>query len=455
MKVHMEERKITLTEIMNGPWKERAIATCEERGIVSLADGLKPVHRFLLYQGRKMCRGKWDKVAAVGSSVAAAGYEHGEASACGALTGLGAYFSNNLQLFLGKGSFGNVLNSTPAAPRYIFCALNPNIDLLFKDADLAPEHPDPECLPPRHYLPIIPMCLVNGSTGLATGYASRIPPHDPASIIDWCISRCRGRKPKPIKPKYYGFTGEVERKSDHYLLRGTVQKVSEVHYRVTELPHGFWSSASYEQHLRKLSEKGTISRYDNGSVDDRFVYDIWLKPGCRWTQEDLVKHLKLESKDTWNLTVVSPSGRLKAYPKETGIEEMLEDFYAFRLPYYGQRIENEIRRVEAEILYRKAWIAFCEDVIAKKFSFRITDEEFEKTLKTKYKMPETGIPKTMNAPVRSFTVKAMEKSKQELQAAEERLEHLKQTTPEQEWISDLEELKKSVKAGFGAKKQGE
>ena len=79
----MEERKITLTEIMNGPWKERAIATCEERGIVSLADGLKPVHRFLIHQGRKMCRGKWDKVAAVGSSVAAAGYEHGEASACG------------------------------------------------------------------------------------------------------------------------------------------------------------------------------------------------------------------------------------------------------------------------------------------------------------------------------------------------------------------------------------
>lgn len=451
----MEERIITLTEIMNGPWKERAIATCEERGIVSLADGLKPVHRFLLYQGRKMCRGKWDKVAAVGSSVAAAGYEHGEASACGALTGLGAYFSNNLQLFLGKGSFGNVLNSTPAAPRYIFCMLNPNLDLLFKDEDLAPEHPDPECLPPLHYLPIIPMCLVNGSTGLATGYASRIPPHDPVSIIDWCIAKCRGKKPKPVKPKYYGFSGEIERREDYYLLHGIVKKVSDVHYKVTEIPHGFWSSASYEQHLRKLADKGIISRYDNGSVDDQFIYDIWLKPGCRWTDDDIVKHLKIDSKDTWNLTVVSPNGKLKIYPKETGIEEMLEDFYVFRLPYYKQRIDNEIVKTKHDIECKKAWIAFCEDVIAKKFNFRIDDSEFEAILKGKYRMPEDAIPKTMNSPVRSFTVKAMEKSRNDLKSLEERLNHLLQTTPEEEWTADLEDLKKSVKTGFGTKKQAE
>ena len=449
----MEERTIKLSEIMNGPWKERAIATCEERGIVSLADGLKPVHRFLIYQGRKMCRGKWDKVAAVGSSVAAAGYEHGEASACGALTGLGAYFSNNMQLFLGKGSFGNVLNPTPAAPRYIFCMLNPCFDLLFKDDEMAPEHPDPECLPPRHYLPIIPMCLVNGSTGLATGYASRIPPHDPVSIIDWCIAKCKGRKPKPIQPKYYSFDGETERQDGCYILKGMCRKISDVHCRIEELPHGFWTSASYEQHLRKLADKGIISRYDNGSVDDKFIYDIWLRPGTRWTDEQFVKNLKLESKDTWNLTVVSPDGRLKIYPKDAGIEQMLEDFYAFRLPYYGRRIEKEIERVQHGIQCKKAWIAFCKDVIAKKFSFRIDDAEFEKALKETYGMPDDNIQKTMNTPVRAFTVNAVEKSERELKDLEDRLAHLQQTTPEAEWTSDLEELKKAVKSGFGTKKQ--
>lgn len=442
---------IKLSEIMNGPWKERAIATCEERGIVSLADGLKPVHRFLIYQGRKMCSKSWDKVAAVGSSVAAAGYEHGEASACGALTGLGAYFSNNLQLFLGKGSFGNVLNSTPAAPRYIFCMLNPHFNLLFKDNDLAPEHPDPECLPPLYYLPIIPMCLVNGSTGLATGYASRIPPHDPESVIDWCIARCKGESAETIKPKYYGFTGTVERNEDHYLLHGLCRKISEIHYRIEELPHGFWSSASYEQHIRKLLEKGKISRYDNGSVDDKFIYDIWLKAGSKWTEEQVVKEFKLESKDNWNLTVVSPNGKLKIYPKKTGIEEMLEDFYQFRLPFYGKRIEKEIQNVESEIAYKTAWIAFCEDVVAKKFNFRIDDDEFERILKEQYEMPIDRLQKTMNSPVRSFTIKSMDKSKEELKKLQDRLEYLKETTPEKEWINDLEELKAAVRNGFGTK----
>jgi succinate dehydrogenase/fumarate reductase flavoprotein subunit len=99
-----------------------------------------------------------------------------------------------------------------------------------------------------------------------------------------------------------------------------------------------------------------------------------------------------------------------------------------------------------------AWIAFCEDVIAKKFNFRIDDDEFASILKDKYKMPDGKIQKTMNSPVRSFTNKSMEKSKEELKKLQDRLEYLKGTSPEVEWINDLEELKKAVKMGFGTKK---
>lgn len=61
--------KITLTEIMNGSWKEYSVATCEERGIPQFADGLKPVQRFLLYQGYKSAKNHFDKVNAIGSSI--------------------------------------------------------------------------------------------------------------------------------------------------------------------------------------------------------------------------------------------------------------------------------------------------------------------------------------------------------------------------------------------------
>ena len=429
---------------MNGPWKERAIATCEERGIVSLADGLKPVHRFLIYQGYKMCRGKYDKVAAIGGTVASAGYEHGEASACGALVGLSAYFSNNLPLFIGKGSFGNVLDPTAAAHRYIFSKMNPIFEYVYKDDDLAPKHPDPENLPPLYYLPVIPMCLVNGSTGLATGYASRIPPHSPESIIDWYIAKCLGKKQKPILAKYYGFTGTVERMTDCYKLTGKYEKISNVKYRVTELPHTFWTSQSYEAHLRKLEEKGTILKYENNSVDDKFDYLIILKNGTNWTDEDIDKNLKLSCNDKWNLTMVRPNGKLHVYDKQNGIEEILQEFYDFRLPYYAKRIEEIVKKLELQIKWKTAYIKFCKDVIANKFNFKIEDEDFEQILLEKYKMPKEYVQNTMNTPVRNFTKKSLEKTEAQLEELKSDFKYYKETTPEKEWVKDLEELKKKL-----------
>lgn len=121
---------ITISDLMNGPWKERAIYTCEERAIPHFLDGLKPVQRFLLYSGYKNAYKNYDKVASIASVVAKFGYHHGEASASGALTCMGAYFSNNLPLFDGDGNFGNLLDNSPAAPRYIFANL-PLILMIF------------------------------------------------------------------------------------------------------------------------------------------------------------------------------------------------------------------------------------------------------------------------------------------------------------------------------------
>lgn len=437
-------KSIKLSEIMYGPWKERAIATCEERGIVSLVDGLKPVHRFLLYQGYKMCKDKYDKVAAIGGTVASAGYEHGEVSACGALVGLTAYFSNNLPLFVGKGSFGNVLNPTAAAHRYIFAKMNPNIDLLFKDSEMAPEHPDPDVLPPLHYIPIIPLCLVNGSIGLATGYASRIPPHNPKSIIDYYISLCKGEKPKQIEPKYYGFKGKITRNEDCYTLTGIYEKISNNTYKVTELPHTFWTSQSYEQHLRKLEEKGIIQKYENNSVDDKFEYIIHLKSNNQWTKEDEEKYLKISTNDKWNLTLINEKGKLHVYDKKTGIEDILTDFYNFRLPYYTKRIEIIKNKLDIQIKWKSAYIKFCNDVISNKFNFKINDDDFEKILLEKYKMPTEYIQTTMNTAVRNFTEKALEKAKEQLQNLKDKLDYYNKTTAEKEWIKDLEELKKTL-----------
>ena len=438
--------KITLTEIMNGSWKEYSVATCEERGIPQFADGLKPVQRFLLYQGYKSAKNHFDKVNAIGSSIAIHGYEHGEASATQALTNMGCSYCNNLPFFEGDGNFGNVLNPTPAAPRYIFAKLAEYIDYLIKDTDLCPEEEDPEISIPKYYLPIIPMCLVNGIKGIATGYAVDIPPHDPISIIDFLIKKCDGKQPKEIKPKYYNFSGTVKKESDKYVLTGTYEIKSPIHFAVTELPHIFNTSASYEKYLRGLMEKGKIQNYENNSRDDKFIFDVWLKKGTRWTDEDIEKNLKLTSNHYWNLTTVMPDGTLHIWNKETGIVDIVNEFYKFRLPYISKRIDNKLVELQNNIAYYSGFIKFIEDMLNKKVNLKnITEQNLEILLSSQYLIPKQYLERVMNAPVRSFTTNKIEDLKKKLENANNDYSYYSHTSPEKEYKKDLEELKKAIK----------
>ena len=440
------KKSITLTEIMYGPWKEYSISTCEERGIPQFADGLKPVQRFLLYQGYKTAKNHFDKVNAIGSSVSFLGYSHGEASATQALTSMGCAYCNNLPFFEGDGNFGNVLNPTPAAPRYIFAKLADYIDYLIKDTDLCPEEEDPEISIPKYYLPIIPMCLVNGIKGIATGYAVDIPPHDPLSIIDFLIKKCDGKQPKEIKPKYYNFTGTVTKEADKYVLTGTYEMKSPIHFVVTELPHIFNTSASYEKYLRGLMDKGKIQNYENNSRDDKFIFDIWLKKGTRWNEEDVEKNLKLSSNHYWNLTTVMPDGTLHIWNKETGLTDIVNEFYKFRLPYIGKRIEKKLIELQNSISYYSGMIKFIEDVLNKKVNLKnVTESDLENLLLTHYLIPNQYVERVMNAPVRTFTTNKIEDLKKKLENANNDYTYYSSTSPEKEYKKDLEELKKAIK----------
>lgn len=432
---------INLSEIMNGAWKERAIYTAEERGIPSFADGLKPVQRYLICKALQIgSKTKFEKVATI-ATVATVGYHHGEQSAASALTAMAADFSNNLPIFEGDGNFGNVLNPAAAAPRYIFARLSPLFDDLFKDMDLCPPHEDPEHVPPKYYLPIIPMVLVNGIKGIATGYATDIPPHDPVSIIKWLIDRANPNKiPEPISPKYYGFTGKVEEHTGYYSIHGEYERIGSTKIHVTELPRGYTCS-SYDSHLKKLMDKGIILDFENNSRMNRFDYVIILKRGTKWTDEQVRKFLKLDTTHTWNLTTVSTEGKIQEWSKDTGIHDIMEAFYKFRLPFVQQRINNKIVYLETLLKYQKALQKFCQDVIENKFSFMgITDADFRNTLLTVYECPEQYVNRVMDMPVRRFTKDLFAKLETEMKETEKDLNYYRKTTKEKEYSKDLNAL---------------
>lgn len=434
-----------ISELLNKEWKEYSIATIEDRAIPSIIDGLKPVQRFLLYGGFAKARNDFIKVAALAGNTSAYGFTHGEQSAGDSLTKMAAYHSNNLPLFLGKGSFGNYFDATPAATRYIFCKLNPVCDKLFLDTELAPKHPDLEHLPPKYYLPIIPLVLVNGITGIATGWAVEIPPHSPVSIIDALVKKCHGEgvEPADLAPSYPCFKGFISRDGNSYKLKGIISRVGTGKVAVRDVTPNF-DYSSFETHLDRLVDQGKIVDYVNSSQDDQYNIVITLKRGKSYTDEELYRLLKLEWNHKWNVNTISPESRLQEWKLDTCFIDIINYFYDFRIQFVQKRIDNRIIFLKKHIDYLESYIKFVEDVVKNKFNFKISDSEFHDVLLNDYKMPEEYIEKTMNTPVRKLTSDSLKKAKGVLKETRDELDYLLHTTKEKEYEKNLIELKNSI-----------
>jgi DNA topoisomerase-2 len=200
------------------------------RTIPSFDDGLKRSHRQAIFAGLNKFRfGRRNeplKVAQFAANVAeTTNYHHGEMSMCGTITKLAQKFtgSNNLPVFEGRGQFGtrSEMGNDAASPRYIF-AIMPDYTPLLYDEEVISIIPrrvieGEECEP--IYLPAtIPMHLVNGAMGVATGYSTFIPNHNYYDVINWLKERCMGNlvpnKGKTLKIWYRGFEGTMSLKGE-------------------------------------------------------------------------------------------------------------------------------------------------------------------------------------------------------------------------------------------------
>jgi len=157
-------------------FKAYSLYTVENRAIPSVIDGLKPAARKLVYSMLTEHSNKKVKVAELGGGLAKYNYHHGEDSAMGAVITLTADWNNNCPVFTGHGNFGSRLVQEAAGARYIFCTLSPEFKKYFIDNEVTSKSPDPENPEPAYYLPTIPWVLINGTQGIAVGFACNILP---------------------------------------------------------------------------------------------------------------------------------------------------------------------------------------------------------------------------------------------------------------------------------------
>ena len=146
-----------------------------------------------------------------------AAYHHGEASLMSTIINLAQDYvgSNNLNLLYPSGQFGTRLKGgrDAASSRYIFSRLSVLARLVFHpndDALLEYLDDDGQSIEPRHYVPVLPMVLVNGIEGIGTGWATSIPCYSERALIARVRARLAGSKLAPLMPLYRGFTGTIE-----------------------------------------------------------------------------------------------------------------------------------------------------------------------------------------------------------------------------------------------------
>ncbi|HEY0223507.1 MAG TPA: DNA gyrase subunit A [Pseudolabrys sp.] len=190
-----DTRPVSITEEMKRSYLDYAMSVIVSRALPDVRDGLKPVHRRILYsmheQGHTPDK-KYVKSARVVGDVMGKYHPHGDQAIYDALVRMAQDFSMRLQLIDGQGNFGSVDGDPPAAMRYTECRLAKPAMALLDDIDKdtvdfqanydGNEH-EPVVLPAR-----FPNLLVNGAGGIAVGMATNIPPHNLGEVIDACMA---------------------------------------------------------------------------------------------------------------------------------------------------------------------------------------------------------------------------------------------------------------------------
>lgn len=388
-----------LHEIATSHYLTYAMSVITSRALPDVRDGLKPVHRRILY-GMYHDMGltadkKFRKSAAIVGTVMGRYHPHGNASIYDAMVRLAQTWNMRLPLVDGHGNFGSIDGDSPAAERYTEARLTPVVGSLLGDLkkDTVPYRPnydgtteEPEVLPVS-----LPMLLINGQVGIAVGMATSIPTHNTGEVIDACIDLVRNPQrqvatlvrnhlPGPDFPTggiitndadelvriYEEGRGSVTIRSRWEVVRGKKNARSKV--IITEIPYATSRQTLVERLAAlALSEEGGDAFIDDvrdeSSKDTRIV--IELKPGAdvEAALAYLLRHSPMEAKFHINLTCLAPDqGTGRVVPKQLNLKEILEEFIAFRLEVITKRIRHDLDKLEGRIHILAGFIKVLDDV---------------------------------------------------------------------------------------------
>ena len=373
---------------MKRSYLDYAMSVIIGRALPDVRDGLKPAHRRVLYAMRQMglaSNRAYRKCAKIVGEVIGNYHPHGDAPAYDTLVRLAQDFNMRNTLVDGQGNFGSVDGDPPAAYRYTEARLEALAESLMDDldrdtVDYQPNFDEttnePTVLPAPY-----PNLLVNGSTGIAVGMATNIPPHNLGEVVDgvvWYIEHTlmdvdnkppqqlsREHKLKELirlipGPDFPTGGLIIGRRAilDAYIHgRGAIQVRAKVEVEttkkadrqqiiVTEIPYQV-NKAKLLERIAELVREKTIEgisdlRDESDRTGMRMVIELKRGEVAEVILNNLYKHTSLQQ--TFGIiTLAIVSGR----PKVLSLLEVVENFVEFRRDIVRRRIEFELRKAEA------------------------------------------------------------------------------------------------------------
>ena len=422
----------------------------ENRAIPSLVDGFKPSQRKIAYASHKLWKTGKEKAMKVfqlgGQAAAISFFHHG--SLDGTIIGMTQDFKNSMPIFQGVGQFGSLRSPEAGAPRYIGVKFNDNFRRLYKDFELTtPKFEEGQEIEPKYFLPIVPTVLLNGGSGIAVGFATNILNRNPVSVIDACLSHLSGKKIKKLPPwirDFYGTVTPVPDTPRSWIFHGDFKVKNTSTVIIKEIPPS-WTYEKYETHLDKLQEKGIITSYDDES-SDRVHYTVKfqrVKLKSLIDKNKLVSTLKLQERQTENITTLDESGNLKIFEN---VEDLLSYFVDFRLSYYGLRKKYLLEKIDRDLFVINNRVKFIKAIIEQRLELRNrkkTDVESDLPA-LDIKKHESSYRYLLDMPVHSLTKEKWEELQKKAMSLRSEREKIEKTSPKDFYRKDLKELKKML-----------
>jgi DNA topoisomerase-2 len=444
-----------------------------ERSIPNICDGFKVSQRKIMYSCfKKNLVEKEIRVAQLAAYVSEnAAYHHGEASLQGAIVSMAQVFvgSNNINILLPNGQFGSRISGGKDAsqPRYIHTLINPIALDIYKKEDVHILHyldDDGYPIEPEHYIPIIPMILVNGAIGIGTGFSTNIPCYNPKDIIQKLKMLLNNEEvTEDISPWYHGFQGKIQLSGNKYYSSGIYNRIAPTKIQVTELPIGYWTEdfkimleemldSSKEKEKSKESKilKNYESNYTHCKVDFTLTFtsssvldDLLVLDSNGYTKlENMFKLVSPKLLSTSNMYLFNENGQITKY--DTAIS-IIKSYYTIRLRYYQIRKDYMISKMQKDIDIMKNKIRFIKAIISNEIEVsKYKKVELEELLGVmEYMKVEDSYDYLVRIPIYNITKDKVEDLENDIIDLESKLDIIQNTTINEMWLDDLKKLEVS------------